>query len=121
MKKITRIVVIILAVSFLSPSAVDAGDNPGSKLGRGLSNIVTSPLQYIVQTSKLNENHDGVTALLGGLVNGTGFMAWRMCVGVYEVATFPLPVPSQYGPVLDPDTSLTDLKNTLKSVNERQF
>ena len=121
MKKITRIVVIVLAVSFLSASAVYAGDNPGSKLGRGFSNIVTSPLQYIVQTSKLNEDHDGVTALLGGLVNGTGFMVWRMCVGVYEVATFPIPLPSKYGPVLDPDTSLTDLKDTLKDVNERQF
>ncbi len=112
---------MVLAVSFLGAPGVFAGDNPGTKLGRGISNILTAPLQYVIQTSRLNEDHDAVTALLGGLVNGTGFMLWRMGVGVYEVVTFPVPVPSNYGPVLDPATSLTDLKNTLKDVNEEQF
>ncbi len=121
MRKIKKMIVIILAVSFLGISVVHAADNPVTKLGRGFSNILTAPLQYFIQTSKLSEEHDAVTAFLGGLVNGTGFMLWRMGVGVYEVATFPVPLHSNYGPVLDPDTSLTEIKSTLKDVNERQF
>ncbi len=113
MKKFKKILLIVLTGSLLGASAVYAGDNPGSKLGRGLTNVVTSPLEYILQTVKLAKDHDGATAVFGGWANGTWFMIQRVCVGVYEIVTFPVPLPAKYGPVLDPDTSWTGFQKLL--------
>jgi len=106
MRKFGSLFTLILGVCLASASAAYAADNPGSKLGRGLTNIVASPLEYVVQTAALAKDHDSLTAIFGGLANGTWFMLQRIGVGHYEVVTFPVPVPSHYGPVLAEATPL---------------
>ena len=106
MRIFLKIAAIILVGSLAMVSVVYAADNPGSKLGRGLTNIVASPLEYVIQTAELADTHDSLTAFFGGLANGTWFMLERIGVGLYEIVTFPIPLPSHYGPVLEDATPL---------------
>jgi putative exosortase-associated protein (TIGR04073 family) len=73
------------------------------KLGRGLSNvlfgIVEVPNQY---TRAVNDNGGGA-GLTYGLPRGILCWLGREVVGVYEVVTFPLPLPKGYKPIIKPE------------------
>jgi putative exosortase-associated protein (TIGR04073 family) len=48
-------------------------------------------------------------AMTVGLAKGVGMTAARILSGVYEVATFPLPIPAGYKPILnDPEFYWTE-------------
>lgn len=87
-------------------------DNPASKLGRGITNVIFSPGEYIVQTAKLMETHDPVTAYFGGVAQGTYRMLERIGGGIYEIVTFPIPVPKKYKPLMDPPTTIAAIQDS---------
>ncbi len=89
-----------------------AEDNPATKLGRGIVNVVASPGEYAVQTAKLMKDHDPLTAYLGGVFQGTTRMLQRIGAGVYEVVTFPVPLPKKYKPLMDPPTTVDALQDS---------
>ncbi len=87
-------------------------DNPASKLGRGITNVVLSPGEYFVQTAKLMETHDPLTAYFGGILQGTCKMVERIGGGIYEIVTFPIPIPKKYRPLMDPPTTAEALEDS---------
>ncbi len=87
-----------------------ANDDPGIKLGRGLTNIVASPGEYYVQTSKISSDRDPMTRLFAGFLKGTCAMVERIGVGLYDVLTFPVPLPAGYQPVIQPPTVMDGIK-----------
>jgi putative exosortase-associated protein (TIGR04073 family) len=87
-------------------------DNPASKLGRGITNVVLSPGEYVVQTAKLMETHDPLTSYFGGILQGTCKMVERIGGGIYEIATFPVPIPKKYRPLMDPPTTAAALEDS---------
>ncbi|MFH1799898.1 MAG: exosortase system-associated protein, TIGR04073 family [Candidatus Omnitrophota bacterium] len=87
-------------------------DNPASKLGRGITNVVLSPGEYVVQTAKLMETHDPLTAYFGGVLQGTCKMVERIGGGIYEIVTFPVPIPKKYRPLMDPPTTAAALQDS---------
>jgi len=73
------------------------------KLGRGLTNLVTSPielgntLEYEVEKYGI---YRGIPfGVLKGLVQATG----RIIVGLYEVLTFPIEYPADYKVIMEPE------------------
>ena len=75
----------------------------GGKLTRGLMNVVTGWLELpneIVDTSNRQNVLVGAT---WGTLQGLGKGVVREVVGVYETITFPVPVPSNYAPILSPE------------------
>ncbi|MFH1189126.1 MAG: exosortase system-associated protein, TIGR04073 family [Candidatus Omnitrophota bacterium] len=81
--------------------------DPLKKLGRGLSNIMTFPLEIPSQISKTNNSDGPVAALSYGVVKGFVMGIFRAFVGIYEVVSFPLPYPEWYRPILtDPEFML---------------
>jgi putative exosortase-associated protein (TIGR04073 family) len=79
------------------------------KLGRGLCNMVTFPLELPNQISRTNNSDGPMAAFTWGLVKGAGMTCFRALVGVYETLTFPIPCPEGYKPVLtDPEFFLED-------------
>lgn len=77
------------------------------KLGRGLANCLTFPIEVPNQISKTNNCDGPMAAATVGLVKGIVMAGFRAVVGVYEVATFPLPIPENYKPILtDPEYML---------------
>ncbi len=81
-----------------------------TKLGRGLANCVTFPIEIPNQISKTNNSEGPAAAATVGVVKGVVMAAFRAVVGVYEVATFPFPVPECYKPILtDPEYMLENI------------
>lgn len=85
-------------------------DTALKKLGRGFCNVITSPLEIGEQTQRVNNSDGPMAAVTYGLLKGVIMTGVRAVVGVYEIATFPIPFPRQYKPILkDPEFFLEDM------------
>lgn len=102
MKKIPILFLILMILSGAAAPAYCGG--PVEKLGRGIANVLTFPFEIPHQISETN-NQNGLTAALSyGVLNGIFMAGVRALAGVYEIATFPIPAPGSFGPILtDPE------------------
>jgi putative exosortase-associated protein (TIGR04073 family) len=94
---ISMLVVLSLVLSF---AALGHCDTAIQKLGRGASNIMASPYEIYLQSSRMHKTEGPVKAIALGMPQGIAMMLVRAVVGVYEVSTFLIPIPKAYGPVL---------------------
>ena len=79
-------------------------NGPATKLGRGICNMVTFPLEIPEQMSRVNNSDGPFAASTVGVLKGIGWAIGRACVGIFETATFMLPGPKNYEPVMkDPE------------------
>ena|SRR3989338_7252754 len=102
MKKILAIILIFsCAIGVATPLY---GDDAVKKLGRGMSNVITSPWEILEQMKRVNNSDGPIAAATVGVLKGIVMTGIRAAVGVYEVATFPIPFPRGYRPILrDPE------------------
>lgn len=102
MKKLLLAAIIVLFVANLAAPVFC--DTPVTKLGRGLANMLTFPLEVPEQVSRVNNSDGPFAASTVGVLKGLGWAVGRVCVGVYETATFMLPYPKNYKAILrDPE------------------
>ena len=75
------------------------------KLQRGFLNIVLSPMEVSTALAQeKSENYEQMPpSWMSGILRGTALMGGRALVGVYEIATFPFPIPKNYEPVMKPE------------------
>ena len=95
-----KISIFLLAVmiSFMGANAAFAGEETsgdylseiGTKFGRGLLNVVSSPLEIPCGIGADMSQNAG-TGFFTGFGKGTWLMARRILVGVTEVGTFMIP------------------------------
>lgn len=89
--------------------ACAVGNDALRKFGRGCANVFSFPIEIYNQMSKAHEEGGPSAAFTRGLAMGTGMMGVRVLVGVYEIVTFPFPVPAGYRPILtDPEFFFKD-------------
>lgn len=73
------------------------------KLGRGITNIVTCPGE-LIRTPELVGRKDGYLAAWSvGLLQGAWRTVLRGVTGVFEVVTFLVEIPEDYGPLMKPE------------------
>lgn len=102
--------IFLLTAAFTAPAYCDG---PAKKLGRGLSNTITFPFEMYYRFVEVNDSDGLIAALTWGVLKGIGRSVVRLAVGVYEVATFPFPVPEDYMPLLtDPEFAFENLENS---------
>ena len=92
---------ILVCAVFCSTPAF--AQDPFTKLGRGVANALTGWVEItksVYQTSVEQNPFAGVTV---GLVKGAGAALHRTGAGLYEVATFPVPLPQNYSPAIEPE------------------
>ncbi len=101
-KAITIMVVVALVLTFTG--AAYAEDGPLKKLGRGVANVITCAFQLPKGIGDAHDENGIFAGLSWGVVLGTFNVVKRALVGVYEIATFPIPLPEDYQPILtDPE------------------
>ena len=100
----------VLAVALpASPAAAESPrpksyvDGATRKLGRGVANILTSPGELARLPIVVTEEEGGLAGGSVGLAQGFRAMAWRGVVGAFEVATFYLPMPNDFAPIVYPE------------------
>ena len=85
------------------PPSNDYG--PTRKLGRGISNLVFGVAELPVSIATVNTREGNSAAAGYGVVRGVGRSVMRIGAGIFEIATFPVPVVrGTYYPVLESDT-----------------
>jgi putative exosortase-associated protein (TIGR04073 family) len=93
-----RLLSLALLTALVAPALADIHDppmndyGPTRKLGRGLANILFSVTELSVQPTMMNEREGNNAAFTYGILKGFGRFFARVGYGVYETATFPLPV-----------------------------
>ena len=106
MKRNRILVFVVLAFIFNFALPVHAGEETagdsaagmGTKLGRGLWNVVSSPAEIPCNISD-DMHKDAASGFFTGLGKGLVLMGRRILVGVTEVATFVIPMPATIPPV----------------------
>ena len=84
-----------------SPSYADGALG---KLGRGVANVLTCPLELIRTPTLVAREHGTIAGLTVGLVKGIGQTLVRGVAGVVEVVTCPLRVPAKdFAPLVTPE------------------
>jgi len=102
MKKLFSICLVLLII--LSISTPGYCNGPIKKLTRGVSNIATFPFEMYNRIKETNDRSGVMMAATYGVVEGFAMMVFRLAAGMYEVATFPIPMPEKYEPILkDPE------------------
>jgi putative exosortase-associated protein (TIGR04073 family) len=76
---------------------------PADKFGRGLSNVGLGIMELPAQMVDEGRRGGPLYAMSIGFARGVGRFVTRELVGIYEVATFPAPVPRGYRPILSPE------------------
>ena len=73
------------------------------KMQRGFLNVALSPIDIVHELEKEKRHDTFPPSWLLGLGRGMMFTAGRALTGVYEMVTFPIPLPSGYEPILQPE------------------
>jgi len=72
------------------------------KLGRGVLNTAFGVVEIPKQIVKRANDTGCASGYISGIFVGTGYFLLREMAGIYEIVTFPIPVPGHYAPVIDP-------------------
>ena len=94
---------LALAFALSALAAPASADGPGHKFGRGVSNLGLGIMELPGQMVAAGRSGGPLWAFSLGFAKGVGRFVTRELVGVYEVATFPAPVPRGYRPILAPE------------------
>lgn len=73
------------------------------KLGRGVSNVLLGWLEIPKTISQEWRKTEPFTGTIVGAIKGTGWAVARTLTGVYEIVTFPFPLPHGYDPIMYPE------------------
>jgi putative exosortase-associated protein (TIGR04073 family) len=111
MKKLVAIVLVLVIVAFEVSTAYCATcETPAfRKFRRGFCNTLTFYLEIGQQVKREGISCGVCHAATIGVLKGIGMSAARAVTGVYELVTFPVPVPCDYKPIMtDPEFFWTE-------------
>lgn len=75
----------------------------GVKLARGVTNFCFGWTEVPKQIYLVGRNEGWLTGSLRGPVDGLGWFVARTIAGMYEIFTFPIPLPPRYQPLMTPE------------------
>ncbi len=101
-KKILSVSLLVVIILGITP-AIYAQDSAFSKLGRGAANSLTGWLEIPKNIYEISSTENPLKGVSWGLVKGLGLGAARTAIGLYEVVTFPFPLPENYEPIMTPE------------------
>jgi putative exosortase-associated protein (TIGR04073 family) len=82
------------------------------KFQRGFINIGMSPIEISHELHKEKRTDAYLPSWVPGIFRGTTFMVGRALSGVYDLVTFPIPLPSGYEPLVYPELVTEHLEDT---------
>lgn len=78
-------------------------NDPFTKLGRGLANTLTGWVEIPKNIYATSVEENALSGITLGLAKGAGMTIVRTGAGIYEIATFPFPLPENYKAILEPE------------------
>lgn len=97
------LILIAVMVIMSGAAAAYAGDAM-EKLGRGTANVATCAFELPQSMGETCEEKGPFAGFTWGVFDGIVNVVKRAAVGAYEIATFALPIPRNYEPIVkDPE------------------
>ena len=117
MKKLALFFVVTLAFSSVhaEASVVEKmnSNKALTKFSRGVTNVATSPGEFVNQVpAAMEQSPDYLTGTIVWIFRGIGYTLLRFGAGIYDVATFPFPGPTDYKPIMKPETLVERVAET---------
>jgi len=115
MKKICFAAALVLALGRMGAASRPAfaeqetGALVVTKLFRGIANAATGWMEIPKEMSLTWQESGPGIGLTWGFIKGIGYAVARSVAGGYEIATFPLPIPEGYKPLMKPEYVLSDV------------
>lgn len=106
-KKIAAVLLISMVLiggTAYAAEGAEVGSGPFTKFGRGVTNIIMSPVEIVYQPMKMREDHNAMVSWIGGVPKGIVYFPVRLLLGAYDLVTFLLPWPNHYGYWIEPET-----------------
>ncbi|MEA3305453.1 MAG: exosortase system-associated protein, TIGR04073 family [Candidatus Omnitrophota bacterium] len=101
--KYKGLIIACVMVLILAVATSGYAQDPAKKLGRGLANILTGWIELPKNVYDTSVEDSPLAGLTIGLAKGVGMTIVRTGAGIYEIVTFPFPIPEDYAPVLEPE------------------
>jgi len=98
--KVTILVSIFIFFSSIILANNACADDCLKKLGRGVSNIALCFVELPMGIESTGKESGVAAAVSHGILKGLGRSVLRLVCGVYETATFLVPLPKAYKPIL---------------------
>jgi putative exosortase-associated protein (TIGR04073 family) len=98
-----RTIAVQVAAIFFAATSVCFAQDAFSKLGRGVANTLTGWVELPKNVYDTSVEDNALTGMTLGLAKGAGMTLVRMGAGIFEIATFPFPLPEDYEPLLEPE------------------
>ena len=102
-KQLLKNTVFQILVLLMTTTSICFAQDAFTKLGRGVANTLTGWVELpknVYDTSVEDNAFSGMTL---GLAKGAGMTLVRTASGIFELATFPFPLPEDYKPILEPE------------------
>lgn len=122
MRRFSKVLIAIFGLFvFLLPLSsaeveIQGEGTPQRKLQRGFLNVALSPMEISNELAKEVRNDTFPPSWVAGAGRGSFYAVGRALVGVYEMATFLIPYPASYKPVLNPEFAWEHLPSTEKKI-----
>lgn len=108
MKRFSSLVILFVFIFIFTLATQANAQDPIRKLGRGLANTLTGMVELPYKVQEVNEESGPAAAATYGIIKGVADGIYRTLVGVYETATFFIPFPKNYAPIIEPEFVLGD-------------
>lgn len=102
-KKFWKAVAAHVLALVLMTTTVCFAQDAFTKLGRGVANMLTGWVELPKNIYNTSVEDNAFTGMTLGLAKGAGMSLVRTGAGIYEIATFPFPLPENYRPILEPE------------------
>lgn len=101
------VALVLMVLALTAGPAVAAeqrayGEGVLTKFARGIVNTATGWMELFKQPYR-GAQQEGPGGALVGVGKGIGYTVGRTLSGVYDVVTFPIPVPDNFEPFMKPD------------------
>ncbi len=101
--------VLLVGVGRPAFAEQDTGRLVATKLFRGIVNAASGWMEIPKQMILTSQESGAAKGWTLGFAKGIGYAVARSVVGGYEILTFPIPVPEEYRPIMQPQYVLSDL------------
>ncbi len=78
-------------------------DAVARKLGRGFANVCSAPAEFIRMPTLIARREGGMAGVTVGAAQGFREFIKREAAGLIEMATFPIPFPNEFQPLVRPE------------------
>jgi putative exosortase-associated protein (TIGR04073 family) len=94
---------VALSLAVLAAPDAASAQSPPHKFGRGVVNLALGIFEVPGRMVQEGRRRGPAWAMSLGFAKGVGGFVTRELVGIYEIVTFPAPIPRGYEPILEPE------------------